>query len=56
LIFPDRVIFVIRHVQIASGMSTAIPLRKVNRAALPVPSTLPELPAKPAKVVTTPQA
>src|SRR4051812_4347658 len=35
-------------------VSTVIPEGLANRAALPVPSTWPELPATPASVLTTP--
>src|ERR1019366_3318022 len=36
------------------ALSTATPQGYLNRAALPVPSALPEVPARPASVVTTP--
>ena len=55
---PEGVIFLMTLLpesatKILSLLSTAIPKGKLKEAAVPVPSTAPELPL-PARVVTTP--
>ena len=49
----DRVVAGVRHIDVARAVHRHA-ARTLNRAARPVPSALPELPANPARVVTTP--
>src|SRR5207249_451929 len=46
-------LFPLSPTRMLPAASTARPLGPLNRAALPVPSVLPKVPAKPASVVTT---
>ena len=51
-----RIVFLPSATYTVPPLSTAIPSGKLNRAALPVPSLLPGLFARPANVVTSPAA
>src|SRR5437660_206684 len=52
---PLRIVWlIVSATQTVPAMSTAKPVGTLKRAALPVPSAPPALPANPASVVTTP--